>query len=75
MGDLPYLCWNGRPDPLLSEARSPEIVALVVAAVPGAERWLSAPPLVTTAAGTRRPAAAGDSAGRPDRGLRNRKCN
>lgn len=76
VGGLLYLCLKGHPDSLLSEARSPEGGTLVVvAAVSDAGRWLSVLPLVKTAAGTRRPAAAGGSAGRPDRGLRNRKCN
>lgn len=76
MGDLLYLCWNDHPDSLLSEAHCPEIGTLVVvAAVSDAERWLSVLPVVKTAAVTRRPAAAEGSAGRPDRGLRNRKCN
>lgn len=76
MGDLLYLCWNDHPGSLLSGAHSPETVTLVVvAAVSDAGRWLSVLPVVKTAAVTRRPAAAGDSAGRPDRGLGNRKCN
>lgn len=76
MGDLLYLCSNGHPGSLLSGARSPELGTLVVvAAASDAERWPSGPPVVKTAAVTRRPAAVGGSAGRPDRGLKNRKCN
>lgn len=76
VGELRHLCLKGLPDSLLWEARSPGGGTLVVvAAVSGAGRWLSAPPLVETAAGTLHPAAAAGSGGRPDRGLRNRKCN
>lgn len=76
IGELLDLCLNAPPDSRLSEARSLDSVTLVFeAAVSDAERWLSVRPAAKTAAGTRRPAAAADSAGRPGTGLRNQTCN